>query len=87
MTMLWTYCAESFPTKVRSNVSGIILSIARCLVACVTFAVPILYASLGVVGVYAINALMFIIPAVIVLFFGKSTAGKTLEEIEAEANI
>ena len=86
MTMLWTYCAESFPTKVRSNISDIVLSIARCLVACVTFAVPILYASLGVVGVYTINAMMFIIPAIIVLLFGKSTAGKTLEEIEAEAH-
>lgn len=85
MTMLWTYCAESFPTAVRSNASGIILSFARGLTAFVTPIVPILYVSLGVGGIYAVNSLMFIIPAILVLLFGKSTAGKTLEEIEAEA--
>lgn len=85
MTMLWTYCAESFPTAVRSNVSGIILSFARGLTAFVTPLVPIMYAAIGIGGLYAVNALMFIIPAILVLLFGKSTAGKTLEQIEAEA--
>ncbi len=85
MTMLWTYCAESFPTAVRSNVSGIILSFARGLTAFVTPLVPILYAAVHVGGIYAINSLMFLIPAILVLLFGKSTAGKTLEEIEEEA--
>ncbi len=85
MTMLWTYCAESFPTAVRSNVSGIILSFARGLTAFVTPIVPIMYAALGIGGMYAVNAAMFIIPAILVLIFGQSTAGKTLEQIEAEA--
>lgn len=69
----------------RSNVSGIILSFARGLTAFVTPLVPILYAAVHVGGIYAINSLMFLIPAILVLLFGKSTAGKTLEEIEEEA--
>ena len=85
MTIMWTYLAESFPTKIRSNVTGIIFSSARAITAAVTFTVPIIYGAYGLLGIQTANAMFFLIPAVIVLFFGKRTAQKSLEEIEAEA--
>lgn len=29
MTMMWTYLAESFPTKIRSNATGMVFGSAR----------------------------------------------------------
>lgn len=79
--IMWTYLAESFPTKIRSSASGLVFSSARLVIAACTLVVPALYASYGWLGLNLVNGVFYIVPAVIAIAFGKSTAQKSLEEI------
>lgn len=85
MTMMWTYLAESFPTRIRSNATGIIFASARAVAVPVTLTVPATYAAFGYLGVNIVNGLWYFIPALLALFWGVNSAQKTLEELEAEA--
>lgn len=90
-TMYWTYLAENLPNRYRSTGTGLIMSVSRLLIGVVTPTVPILFAMQGpVVGngmfnVMGMNAIFYLIPAIICLLWGSKTAQKSLEEIEAEA--
>ena len=85
MTMMWTYLAESFPTKIRSNATGMVFGSARLVAVFTTLTVPVVYAMSGYAGVNVVNALWYFIPAFFGLIWGASSAGKSLEELEAEA--
>lgn len=85
MTMMWTYLAESFPTKIRSNATGMVFGSARLVAVFMTLTVPAVYAAGGYAGVNIVNALWYFIPAFFGLIWGASSAGKSLEELEAEA--
>lgn len=85
MTMMWTYLAESFPTKIRSNATGMVFGSARLVAVFTTLTVPAVYAMSGYAGVNVVNALWYFIPAFFGLIWGASSAGKSLEELEAEA--
>lgn len=85
MTMMWTYLAESFPTKIRSNATGMVFGSARLVAVFMTLTVPAVYAMSGYAGVNIVNALWYFIPAFFGLIWGASSAGKSLEELEAEA--
>jgi len=90
-TMYWTYLAENLPNKYRSTGTGLIMSVSRLLIGIVTPTVPVLFAMQGPVpgngmfNVMGVNALFYLIPAVICMLWGSKTAQKSLEEIEAEA--
>jgi len=79
--IMWTYLAESFPTKIRSSASGLIFSSGRLVIAASNLAVPALYASYGWFGLNFVNGIFYIVPAIIAMAFGKATAQKSLEEI------
>lgn len=85
MTMMWTYLAESFPTKIRSNATGMVFASARFIAVPITLTVPATYAAFGYMGVNVVNALWYFIPAFFGLIWGASSAQKSLEELEAEA--
>lgn len=87
MTMMWTYLAESFPTRIRSNATGLVFATGRLVAAGTAFTVPFVYAALGLFGISVVNGLMYAIPALIALFWGRDSAQKSLEELEAEAEI
>ena len=90
-TMYWTYLAENLPNRYRSTGTGIIMSASRLLIGIVTPTVPVLFAIQGPVAgngmfnVMAMNAVFYLIPAIICLLWGSKTAQKSLEQIEAEA--
>ena len=90
-TMYWTYLAENLPNRYRSTGTGLIMSASRLLIGVVTPTVPILFAMQGPVAgngmfnVMGMNAIFYLIPAIICLLWGSKTAQKSLEEIEAEA--
>ncbi len=89
-TMYWTYLAENLPNKYRSTGTGLIMSASRLLIGVVTPTVPVFMAMQGVspmFNVSAVNAVFYIIPAIICLVWGGKTAQKSLEQIEAEAAV
>ncbi len=85
MTLMWTYLAESYPTRIRSNATGIVFASGRLIAVPVTLTVPAAYALGGYFGVNIINALWYFIPALFALLWGINSAQKSLEELEAEA--
>lgn len=85
MTMMWTYLAESFPTKIRSNATGMVFGSARLVATFTTLTVPSVYAISGYFGINVVNGLWYFIPALFGLIWGASSAKKSLEELEAEA--
>lgn len=84
MTLMWTYLAESFPTKIRSNATGLVFGSARLVAVPVALTVPATYAAFGFVGVNVVNGFWYFIPAVFAIFWGVNSARKSLEELEAE---
>ena len=85
MTLMWTYLAESFPTRIRSNATGIVFASARLIAVPVTLTVPATYAAIGYLGVNIVNALWYFVPAAFALVWGINSAQKSLEELEIEA--
>lgn len=85
MTMMWTYLAESYPTRIRSNATGIVFASARLIAVPLTLTVPATYAAVGYLGVNVVNALWYFVPAVFALLWGINSAQKSLEELEIEA--
>lgn len=88
--MSFTYIAESYPTYMRSTSSGVHNALGRLAVSGTNILIPLILLSFGGVvdGVsrdlpvlYHISAVLFLIPAVVLLVFGKRTGGKSLEEI------
>lgn len=87
MTITWTYLAESFPTHVRTSSVGILFSTGRLVAAFSIMTVPTIFQSYGYFGVNLVNGLIYIVPAVIVLFIGEKTANISLERLaKTEAN-
>lgn len=85
MTLMWTYLAESFPTRIRSNATGIVFASGRLIAAPLTLTVPAVYAAGSYFGVNIVNALFYFVPAIFALFWGINSAQKSLEELEQEA--
>lgn len=91
-TMYWTYLAENLPNRYRSTGTGLIMSASRLLIGVVTPTVPVLFAMQGPIAgngmfnVMSMNAVFYLVPAIICLLWGSKTAQKSLEEIEAEVS-
>lgn len=85
MTLMWTYLAESFPTRIRSTATGIVFASARLIAVPITLTVPATYAAIGYFGVNVVNALWYFVPAAFAMFWGINSAQKSLEELEIEA--
>lgn len=85
MTLMWTYLAESFPTRIRSNATGIVFASGRFLAVPLTLTVPAVYAAGGYLGVNIVNAFFYFAPAAFALLWGINSAQKSLEELELEA--
>jgi Arabinose efflux permease len=81
LTLLYSYLAESYPTNVRSNASGMLFGVGRFIAAMIQLAVPGLYAAYGWSGINYINSLIFLVPGVVVLIWGERTANISLEEL------
>lgn len=79
--MIFSYTAESYPTQMRNTATGFHNGIGRLSVAVAQPLIPLVYAAWSFDGVFYIFSVLCIVPAVIVLFWGQSTGGKSLEEI------
>src|ERR687893_1204391 len=78
-----TWSQELFPTMLRTTAQGLTFGVARALLGIWSFFVPVL-ASLSIRPVALILMIFLLISGVVGFYFMPNTAGKSLEEIEAE---
>jgi MFS transporter, SP family, inositol transporter len=78
-----TWSQELFPTMLRTTAQGLTFSVARLLLGIWSFFVPVL-ASLSIRPVALILMIFLLISGVVGFVFMPNTAGRSLEEIEAE---
>src|ERR687894_2772626 len=78
-----TWSQEVFPTMLRTTAQGVTFAIARTCLGIWSFFVPTIAAA-GFEGVALILAIFLIISGVVGFLFMPNTAGRSLEELEAE---
>ena len=78
-----TWSQELFPTMLRTTAQGLTFSVARLLLGIWSFFVPVL-AELSIRPVALILMIFLLISGVVGFFFMPNTAGRSLEDIEAE---
>ncbi|GAB6178714.1 MFS transporter [Desulfotomaculum defluvii] len=78
---LFSYVAESYPTRMRNTATGFHNAMGRLSVAGSQLMVPVIYAKFGFGGVFTVISGFLIVLGVTVLVFGERTGGKSLEEV------
>ncbi|MBI5518897.1 MAG: MFS transporter [Desulfovibrio sp.] len=78
----FSYCAESYPTRMRNTATGLHNGLARLSVAIAQPLIPIVYASYSFNGVFNTFAMLMILPVFVIAIWGMRTGGKSLESIE-----
>src|ERR687894_569009 len=78
-----TWSQEVFPTMLRTTAQGVTFAVARTCLGIWSFFVPTIAAA-GFEGVALILAIFLIISGVVGFLFMPNTAGRSLEELEAE---
>lgn len=76
-----SYVPELFPTPVRMQGSALANAFGRAGTVVSPFAVAWLFLTFRAPGVFLASLIMFVIGAVVVLWLGSETGGKSLEEI------
>ncbi len=79
---LFSYTAESYPTRMRNTATGFHNGLARLSVSASQPFIPMIHAAYGFLGIFASVAILFFLPVIPLLIWGKRTGGKSLEEIE-----
>jgi len=83
-SMTASYVPENYPTYVRGTSFAIIYLFSRVGPAIGNIAVPILFAAVGYTGYFNVAGAMFLVAGLVVMIFGRSTAGHNLEELHKE---
>lgn len=78
---LFSYVAESYPTKMRNTATGFHNSAGRLSVAASQLMVPVIYAQFGFTGVFVTMIIFLTVLGLTVLLFGARTGGKSLEDV------
>lgn len=79
--MVFSYTAESYPTRMRNTATGFHNAMGRLAVAATQPLIPLAFVAYSFDGVFYIISVMCVIPAVVIGLWGKRTGGKSLEEI------
>jgi MFS transporter, putative metabolite:H+ symporter len=78
----FSYCAESYPTRMRNTATGLHNGLARLSVAVAQLIIPVIFAAYSFTGVFNAFALMMILPMLVIAVWGMRTGGRSLESIE-----
>ena len=88
--ILFSYCAESYPTKLRNTATGLHNGLARLSVSVFQKVIPMIMVSIGGAGgifgsdmaaVFTVISVLFALCVPFVFLFGMRTGGRSLEEI------
>lgn len=88
--ILFSYCAESYPTHMRNTATGTHNGLARLSVSAFQYVIPVILATFGgtvglinydIPAIFTTAAIMFVVAVPFVLLFGMRTGGKSLEDI------
>jgi putative MFS transporter len=80
--VLFSYTAESYPTKMRNTATGFHNGLARLSVSAVQPIIPIIHKAAGFTGVFSAVGMLFFVPLIPLLLWGLRTGGKSLEDIK-----
>jgi len=80
--ILFSYTAESYPTRMRNTATGFHNGLARLSVSASQPLIPMIHQAYGFAGIFTSVAILFFLPIIPLLLWGKRTGGKSLEEIE-----
>jgi len=80
-SLIYTYAAEVFPTKIRSTGCGTTSSVGRIAALIAPTLFGVLLPFVGQSGLFTIGASVFVLGALVTIIFGVETKGRTLEEI------
>ncbi len=75
------YVAESYPTKIRNSVTGLLNGISRFASSGAQLIVPMLFAGWGLGGVFGFAAALSVFGSLVVFIFGWRSAHVSLEDI------
>lgn len=79
--MSFSYCAESYPTRMRNTATGFHNGLARLSVAGAQLIIPVIFARYSFEGVFNAFGVMMIAPMAALALWGMRTGGKSLEDI------
>lgn len=77
----FSYCAESYPTRMRNTATGLHNGLARLSVSFSQPLIPVIFAAYGFSGVFYAFGLMMCLPMIVIAIWGMRTGGKSLESI------
>lgn len=80
--VLFSYTAESYPTKMRNTATGFHNGLARLSVSASQPIIPMIHKAYGFSGVFSAVGTLFFIPLIPLLLWGLRTGGKSLEDIK-----
>jgi len=81
---LYAYTPEVYPTSFRTTGMGAASAFGRIGGVAAPIIIGMTYATIGFGGVFSMTMAILLVAAVVVAVLGRSTAGKTLEQITAE---
>jgi putative MFS transporter len=79
---LFSYTAESYPTRMRNTATGFHNGLARLAVSGSQCFIPMIHAAHGFAGIFTTVAILLFLPVIPLLLWGRRTGGRSLEEIE-----
>ncbi len=88
--MVFSYTAESYPTRMRNTAAGTHNAIARLSVSGSNLVIPLILGAFGGVvngmnqdipALFSFAAVLFVVPLLFIALFGARTGGKSLEDI------
>ena len=80
--ILFSYAAESYPTRMRGACAGVNHGLGRLAVSATQPLIPLIHTAYGFFGIFMAVAVLFFLPVVPLLLWGLHTAGKSLESLE-----
>ena len=80
--ILFSYTAESYPTKMHNTATGFHNGVARLSVSASQPLIPMIFGAYGFVGVFSAVGIFYLLPVIPLLIWGMRTGGKSLEDIE-----
>lgn len=80
--VLFSYTAESYPTKMRNTATGFHNGLARLSVSAVQPIIPVIHKAAGFAGVFSAVGALFFVPLIPLMLLGMRTGGKSLEDIK-----